>query len=174
MNVNHTVELQCEVPRGTTVQWNINTHPIDPEEHPNIFINTTTNGSVLRVGDEGLDTFGIVQGSAVLHIRCTAVDYSDRLQINGSKGCNIVRFGKYSHATLIAMDIINITSYSLAEIPDSPRNITVSLRSGHIFWERPENMVDRVPLTYKTVVQDLATGTEFNKVYHNVAVISHT
>ena len=173
MNVNHTVELQCEVPRGTTVQWSINTHPIYPEEHPNIFINTTTDGSVLRVGDEGLDTFGTVQGSAVLHIECTAVNYSNRTRTVGKKGRNIVRFGKYSHATLIAMDIINITSYLLAEIPDSPRNITVSLRSD-IFWERPENMVDRVPLTYNIVMQDLATGTEFNKVYHNVAVISHT
>jgi hypothetical protein len=153
MYVNHTVELHCEVPRETEPRWSINGHLIYPEEHNNtICINTTNWSSVLRIGDVGMDEFGTVHGSALLNIECAAVCTTHIKKI-ASNSRRVVRF----------------------ETPGQPSNVTVFASSGRdqphmVQWERPENMIEQVRLTYTVVIDHLANpdGDRRFTYYENV------
>ena len=163
------------VPPGIQHQWRINRHPINPEEHiDTIFINTTDTISVFRIGDAGLDTFGTVHGSAVLTIECAAVNYLFRFTHYGSEQRRVIRFGKQSYIIPSIIQLFYISS--LAERPDQPGNITVFPRSGRMLldsvrWERPENMIEKVPLTYTVFIQDLLANTDGDRfTYYEVWV----
>ena len=65
---------------------------------------------------------------------------------------------------------------SLAETPGQPSNITVFASSGRdrlhmVQWERPENMIEQVRLTYTVVIEDLTNPDGDRRfTYHEVCV----